>query len=71
MQYFYQGQLTKDFSGSCIETVRDRLHLCIRDLPEIRSLREVLAYQAIRVFIQAALPGMARPGEEEVCAGFL
>ena len=52
-------------SGQGQPLVEDLAHLLRRDLPEIGTLGEAFADQAIGSLVQAALPGMARGCEAE------
>ena len=49
-----------------IQPMRDGVQLALRVPRQIRALRQILAYQAIGVFIGPALPRAVRLGKEHL-----
>jgi len=70
-----RAQLRIDFQGrgkvetfprACIQAMRDDVQLTLRVPRQVRALGQVLAQQAIRILVGAALPGAVRIGKEDL-----
>ena len=54
------------FSGSGVQPLRDGIELALRVAGQVRALGQILAQQAIRIFISPALPRAMRIGKEHL-----
>jgi hypothetical protein len=55
---------TQAFAGPMVQRTNVRSQLVIRQYCQVRTFGQVLAQQAVGVFIGASFPGMIRVGEE-------
>jgi len=69
------AQLRVDFQGrgkvetfprARVQAMRDGVQLALRIARQVRALGQVLAQQAIRILVGAALPGAVRIGKEDL-----
>jgi hypothetical protein len=60
---------TEALARASVEGGSDRLDILRRPPGKVSALREVLAQQAVRVLVGAALPGTVRVGEVDRDAG--
>ena len=69
-QEFLRCQVAEPFSGPVVDLFRDRIALVLREMTHAGELGDVLADQAVGVFVGAALPGAVGRCEVEGDARF-
>ncbi len=63
----FQGRgKVQTFSGARVQPMGDGVQLALGVARQVRALGQVLAQQAIRVFVGAALPRAVRIGKEDL-----
>ena len=63
----FQGRRkVETFSWACVQAMSDGVQLALRVARQVRALGQVLAQQAIRILVGAALPGAVRIGKEDL-----
>ena len=65
MDFQRRGKV-ETFSWACVQAMSDGVQLALRVSRQVRALRQVLAQQAIRILVGAALPGAVRIGKEDL-----
>ena len=63
MEHLRRRLIVERLARPRVRLILDLAHLPVRDLPEIRPLRETAAHQTVRMPVQFALPRMAPAGE--------
>ena len=63
----FQGRgEVQTFSGARVEAMGNGVQLALRVARQVRALRQVLAQQAIRILVGAALPRAVRIGKKDL-----